>query len=365
MAVLADEFSPDSVAALGAELGQAWPEFPLDRWQPLAADGLGPLALLERIDHIADALVACLPTEFGQAADILYRALESPTFTGWISLPCCRFVAVAGIEHPDIALPLLAALSPRFSSEWPIRAFIERYPELTFTYLHQWVNHDDDHVRRLVSECTRPRLPWASQLRDLITDPAPAIELLDLLFDDPSKYVRQSVANHLNDISKDHPQLAVDIASRWLDASTHGDRVVRHGLRSLIKKGDPAALTLMGFDPNVEVTLESLTVEPPRIAIGEVVTLEAELTVGITTGVVIDYVVHYQGVKKAKAGKVFKLGTRTIEPGKLCAVRKQHRFNHVSIRRIHPGPHRIEIQVNGTVLGGADVLVEAEPGGDR
>jgi len=134
-----------------------------------------------------------------------------------------------------VALPILAALSPRFSSEAPLRVFIERHPETTFEQLRRWIDHPDEHVRRLVSEGTRPRLPWAPRLRGLIADPSPAVALLDRLHDDESEYVRRSVANHLNDISKDHPTLALAIAQRW--AAAGSDRTAR---------GDPARPALAG-----------------------------------------------------------------------------------------------------------------------
>jgi 3-methyladenine DNA glycosylase AlkC len=157
-----------------------------------------------------------------------------------MTLPCGYHVAAHGIDTPDRALPTLAALSPRFSSEWPTRSFIERHPDTTFEYLHRWAGDPDEHIRRLVSEGTRPRLPWAPLLRGLIADPTPSVALLDRLHDDPSEYVRRSVANHLNDISRDHPDLAVTMARRW--AATGSDRtawVIRHGVRTVTKLGHP------------------------------------------------------------------------------------------------------------------------------
>ena len=357
MAAFKDEYSPQLVAALGHELQIAWAQFPMDRWQQTATDGLDELELLQRVDHLARALGACLPTRFDEAAAILFRLLDHDEFDGWMMLPVGYYVADAGIDEPDIALPLLAALTPRFSSEGPIRPFIERHPVTTYRYLRRWTQDPDEHVRRLVSEGTRPRLPWAPQLRGLIADPSPAIELLDRLYDDESEYVRRSVANHLNDISKDHPELAIECARRWQAGSTRGDYVVRHGLRSLIKKGDPSALALLGFEYDNEVQLVRLEIRPTRIDIGDEILLEAELTAPTATKAVIDYVVHYQGAKGVKAGKVFKLTTRTIGPDEATRITKRHRFEHVSIRRIHQGPHLVEIQVNGRVLGGVTVEI--------
>ena len=359
MANFKDELSPALAGALGSELQMAWPEFPLQAWSDAATSGLEQLELMARSAHLARALTLCLPLPFPEAAAVLGRALESPTFTGWMVLPCGQFVAQQGIDHPDVALPLLAGLTRRSSSEFPIRPFIERHPESTFRYLHQWTGHPDEHVRRLVSEGTRPRLPWAPVLRGLIDDPSPSIALLDRLFDDDSAYVRRSVANHLNDISKDHPDLALACAARWLAGSSHGDGVVRHGLRTLVKRGDPQALRLLGYGHSNEVTLVEFTVSPPAITIGGEVTLTAVLSAEDDTRAAIDYLVHYQGVRGLKPGKVFKLTSRALPAGDRVAVTKRHRFDHVSIRTIRPGLHRVELQVNGRVLGSADITINA------
>jgi 3-methyladenine DNA glycosylase AlkC len=189
-------------------------------------------------------------------------------------------VARAGIDRPEVTLPLLAGLTPRWSSEGAVRPFIQRHPDLTYEHLHRWVADRDEHVRRLVSEGTRPRLPWASQLRQLMADPTPNIELLDRL-DDPSEYVRRSVANHLNVISKDHPDLAVDLARRWLPRGDGAAWAVRHGLRTLVKRGDPTALELLGVTPSASIRLTALAANPDRAPVGGTVT--CTLTIELTT----------------------------------------------------------------------------------
>jgi 3-methyladenine DNA glycosylase AlkC len=354
-----DELSPGLVGALAAELHRAWPAFPVRRFTRAARTGLDSLTLLQRVRHIATALAEALPAGFPAAAPVLERAADSPSFTGWMTLPCGTYVAEYGIDLPDVALPLLARLTPRFSSEGPIRPFIERHPEVTLAYLQRWVRDPDEHVRRLVSEGTRPRLPWAGRLRGLIADPSPTIPLLDALADDPSAYVRRSVANHLNDIAKDHPAVALECARRWL--ATGGERaawVVRHGLRTLVKRGDPAALELLGFDHSVAVALEALAVRPARLPVGGEVTVTFTLaTRDGPARAVVDYVVHHAGARGARRPKVFKLTTRTIHPGRPQSFVRRHRFREVSVRKIYPGTHRIEVQVNGRVLGGADVDV--------
>lgn len=356
MADFKDEFSPVRVAALAAELQRAWPGFPGGRFSADATAGLADLALMQRVRHIAAALARALPSEFSKAAAVLDRAVDSPSFTGWVTLPCGFYVADHGIDEPRVALPLLARLSPRFSSEGPIRPFIERHPDITFAYLHTWARDPDEHVRRLVSEGTRPRLPWASRLRGLIADPAPAIALLDLLVDDPSEYVRRSVANHLNDIAKDHPELALDCARRWLSiGSDRATWVARHGLRTLVKRGDPATLAVLGFDHTAAVHLDKLTVTPAQLQIGGEVTIEFTVSAEQAVRVAVDYVVHHAGARGDRRPKVFKLTTRTLQPGQPQTIVRCHRFREVSVRRLYPGAHRIDIQINGRVLGGADI----------
>jgi 3-methyladenine DNA glycosylase AlkC len=351
-----DEYSLELVAALAGELHRAWPAFPVTRFEAEAASGLGPLALMQRVRHVAAALARALPIDFTKAAAVIDRAVDSPTFTGWMTLPCGYRVAEHGIGEPHVSRPLLARLTPRSSSEGPIRPFIETHPDITYTYLHRWAGDPDEHVRRLASEGTRPRPPWASQLRSLIADPAPAIALLDLLVDDPSEYVRRSVANHLNDIAKDHADLALDRARRWL--ATGSDRaawVVQHGLRTMVKRGDPAALALLGFDHTAPVRLDRLTMAPARLAIGGEAAIEFTLATDRTVRIAVDYLVQHAGARGPRAPKVFKLTTRTIEPGRPQTITRRHRFREVSVRRLYPGTHRIDIQVNGRVLGGADV----------
>ena len=358
MAPFKDELGAAAGRRLAGELARAWPEFPARRFTRGLAEALEPLELLARGNELTRRLERALPRPFADAAGVLYRALASPPFAGWIVLPCGGFVARAGIEEPGTALPLLAALSPRWSSEFAIRPFIERHPELTYRHLHDWSGDDDEHVRRLVSEGTRPRLPWAPRLRGLVADPSPNLPLLDSLVDDPSPYVRRSVANHLNDISKDHPDLALDLAAAWLARGEGGAWVARHGLRTLVKGGHPIALSLIGAGVDGRPELLELSVDRTTIAIGQAVTFT--FTLRLAGGrepcdAVIDYRVHYAGTRGLKAPKVFKLTRRRLEPDRPVTISRRHAFEHVSIRRIRPGLHRIDVQVNGTVLGSADI----------
>jgi len=359
MADLKDEISVTLAGRLAGELAAAWPAFPRARFTRGLGDALAPLALMARVELLTGRLVEALPDDFGDAAGVLWRALESAGFTGWMTLPCGGYVARAGIDRPEVALPLLAGLTPRWSSEGPIRAFIHRHPDLTYAHLRRWVDHPDEHVRRLVSEGTRPRLPWAPRLRQLVADPGPSVELLDRLVDDPSSYVRRSVANHLNDIAHDHPDLAIELARRWLPRGDRAAWAVRHGLRTLVKQGDPRALELLGVDPDADIRLTALTVDRATVPIGEAVTftLAVELHGTTAADAVVDYRIHYVGADGRRRPKVFKLARRRLLPGQPATISRGHRFEHVSIRRIRPGKHTIDVQVNGRVLGAVEVEV--------
>ncbi len=377
-----DRISPRAVAELGSTLSQVWPGFPEADFVERAQDGLAGLELKARVSHVADALCQTMPRDFERAAQVVRAAIALPAFDGWIVFPVDEWVARAGIEYPDAALPLLGELTGLWSAEFAIRPFIEAHPDRTFEQFDLWIESGDEHRRRLVSEGSRPRLPWGRQLRSFIADPRPTIALLDRLVDDPSAYVRKSVANHLNDISKDHPDLALETAEGWLAAAatvdrpsvvSHGDDrqtgagpvparrqwVVSHGLRSMVKAGDPAALKLLGFDPDARLSLTGFSVTPQRIEIGDAVAIRFSLTADERTPAMVDYRIHHAGAKGVRKPKVFKLKRTVLEPGVVVEFSREHPIREVSVRRIHPGPHLIEVQVNGRVLAAATVEVTA------
>ncbi len=355
MADFKDELSPDLVRRLSREITGAWAGFDQARFVRLASDGLDALELKARMDWIARALSATMPVSAEEADRVLRGVLGNGGLHGWASMPVNAYVSVSMLDRPDVALPLLAVLTPQYTAEFAIRPFIEAHYNLTMEYLRAWTTDPNEHVRRLVSEGTRPRLPWAGQLSCFIADPTATLALLDALVNDESSYVRRSVANHLNDISKDHPNRALTTAARWAGESTHGDFVVRHGLRTLIKRGHPEALAILGFDYEAPVEIAGLTCTPSSITIGEAVTIAFTLRAPHETKAAIDYVVHYQGVRGPKAGKVFKMTVKDLPAGTPLRLERRHRFETVSIRTIYPGPHRIDVQVNGRVLGSAEI----------
>ena len=360
MADFKDHLSPELVTRLGEQLSAADGSFDRERFEALACEGLEVLEMKARTMHIARALGQTLPKDPHQVAVAIRRSLAAGGLDGWDSMPVNEYVASDMLDVPELGLGLLAELTSRYTAEFAIRPFIIHRYEATMPVLHRWLTSPDEHVRRLVSEGSRPRLPWGQRLTRFIEDPRPGLELIEQLVNDESLYVRRSVANHLNDIAKDHPALVVDTARRWQDISVQGDFIVRHGLRTLVKRGDPAALRILGFDADAQIELDGLRAVPASNGIGGETTIEFALSSARDVRAAIDYVVHYQGANGVKAGKVFKLTTRDLVAGTPMTITKRHRFVHTSTRRIFPGPHIIDIQVNGRVLGSVFVDIVDE-----
>ncbi len=329
------------------------PSFESGRFTALATDGIESLELMERAALIRDALFATLPESFPEAAAILDPSLPSPGkagLTGWMLLPVSQFIAVRGLQHFDIALDLLKALTPHFTAEFGIRQFIHRDQERALATITPWVDDRNHHVRRLASEGTRPRLPWAMRLPQLIKDPSPLWPILTALMDDPEDYVRRSVANSLNDIAKDHPDLvAAFIAEHIGGASAERRWLLKHASRTLLKKGHAQALANFGFGAAASLECELLLAKP-AVLFGEGLDFEIRLRNAgdITQSLMIDYAIHHVKADGSLSPKVFKWKTVTLAAGEDHVVQRRHAMRPITTRRYYPGEHRIAILINGT-----------------
>ncbi|MCW8098241.1 DNA alkylation repair protein [Streptomyces tauricus] len=334
-----------------------------------AAPGLlDPLSLRERADLLRDALLADLPGDYAALARTVRVARDhAPQFTGWLIWPVTSALATRAVQEGgaaafDDAMDLLASLTGRLSSEFAIRTLLRHDLDRALgVVVGAWTGSADADVRRLASEGTRPYLPWAVRVPDILARPAVTVPILDALYRDESEYVRRSVANHLNDLSRDHPDIVVAAARRWLEnpgATT--ERLVRHGLRTLVKRGHPGALELLGFPP---ATLE---VEGPRldhavVPFGGTVRFTASIrnTGDVQARLTIDYVVHHRKANGGQTGKTFKLTTRTLAPDERIDIAREHSFRPITTRRYHPGPHAVSLQINGVATARADFELAA------
>ncbi|MCU0648484.1 MAG: DNA alkylation repair protein [Gemmatimonadaceae bacterium] len=362
------QFGPDVVRRLAVEISTAYPAFRTRDFVRNALTGYDALELMDRGRHLAQMLHRYLPDDFGAAVDVLLATLPPrPAPAGGMAsfyyLPHTEFIRAFGVPHFAHAMQALHVLTRCFTGEWALRPFLEHHRDATLAQLDAWVGDENEHVRRLVSEGTRPRLPWAPRLREFQRDPAPVIRLLTQLRDDPSLYVRRSVANNLNDIGKDHPALLVQVARDWMiDASAERRWIVSHALRSAIKAGDADALAVLGHGAAVHLTVESTTITPRRPPMGAKVVVQCTLhnATRRRQAAIVDLRVHFVKANGSTAGKVFKLSTVALGPGERVTLRKTVSLADLSTRTHYPGKHAVELQMNGAVTPiGAFTLVAA------
>ncbi len=367
---LKSQLGPETVRRIAEAISAAWPAFPSAAFRADATRGLARLELLARGDHVARALRRHLPPDLPHALEVLVRSLgpdlpeeglEEAGAAPFLYLPYSAFVRTYGLAAFEASMDAQHALTRRFTAEWSIRPFLESAPERTLAVLASWAHYSSPHVRRLVSEGTRPRLPWAPRLRSLVADPAPGLALIELLRDDPSAYVRRSVANHLNDVGKDHPALLLDTARRWLrGASEERRRLVTHALRSLARAGHSEALALLGHGGHPRIAVREVSIAPRRVRIGESVRVEVTLASRAREiqSLAVLLAVHYVKERGEARPKRFRLRTIRLPAGGEVRVGRTLSLAQLSTRRHHPGLHRLDLVVNGVTFpaGGFEVV---------
>lgn len=352
------QYGPEIPRRIAEMIGRVHPTFATRAFVAQALRGYEDLGLLPRARHVARALAGHLPRDFPAALDVVLRSLGPPAphtrgggMGPFVHLPYVYWVAERGLEHLDDSVRAMHAITQRFSFEFGIRPFVERHPHEMLAVLARWCDDPSPHVRRLVSEGLRPRLPWASRLRVFERDPRPVIALLERLRDDPDEAVRRSVANHLNDLGRADPARLVEVCTRWAeDAPPERVRLIRHALRTLVARGDPHALTVLGYGARAKAMLRDASIVPGRAPIGAAVRVSFELASAARRAqrVLVDLRVTYAG---ARAGtvrtRVFKLDAGVLPAGGSMRFGKRLSLRQMSTRTHHPGLHRVEALVNG------------------
>lgn len=363
-------FSPALVSRLGGEIARVHPSFPTRAFVRDATRGLEALELLDRGRHIMRALAAHLPPSYPDAIEIVLRSLGPEHATDelmgvgmapFFYLPHVLFVEESGLDHFDVSMRAQYELTKRFSAERSIRPYIEKDPERTFAVLRTWTRDADPHVRRLVSEGTRLRLPWAARVRWLDDNPERVLELLEELKDDSASLVRRSVANNLNDLGKVHPALLIRTCAVWLEAASDERRaLVEHALRSAVKRGEPDALRVLGFGGKPRASIEHVRIAPARVPIGGrvYVALTLRSTSTDTQDLLVDLAVHFVKAAGRTAPKVFKVKRVRLAPRGEVELKTSVSLAVHTTRTPRVGCHPVDVIVNGeaTRIGAFEVV---------
>lgn len=355
-------FNPTKVAFLAQSITAVHPNFEHESFQNEVIKSFPQLELKERIAHIRQCFRKYLPSDYQEATRILLQALPAPLnetlsdndFGDFIYAPFSDFVAHYGCtrEQLHFSLEAIKEMTKRFSAEFSIRFFINAFPQETLAALLTWANDSNYHVRRLCSEGSRPKLPWAQKIHIAAED---ALPILHRLFADKTRFVTRSVANHLNDIAKIHPELVLTTLKQWQTSGQQTEAemnfMTKHSLRTLVKMGQPEALLMLGFGNSTHIDLNAIQFDT-RVKVGDALSFSFELSSTETKTAVVDYILYFQnkqGVMSSK--KIFKLQTLTLYPETPQTLSKRHVFRpNMTTRQLYAGIHQIDIQVNGTVL---------------
>lgn len=343
--LLKNIFNPDSLHETALAIQRIYKPFQIDAFLSSIFDETWEdLQLKARCRKISTCLGLYLPADYEQALTILEKAVCGFSFASFFP----DFIEVYGQDDDnwDLSIRALERNTEYWSSEFAVRAFIIKDQERMMAQMYTWAQHKNEHVRRLASEGCRPQLPWGQTIPQLKADPSPIFPILEQLKTDPSLYVRKSVANNINDISKTHPDLIVNLAKRWYGINKDTDWIVKHGCRTLLKKGNMKMMTLFGYD-NLSVDVLDFALETDSISIGEDLIFSFAVFTKQTTQVRIEYAIDYVKSHGKSRRKIFKISEVKLKANEKKSYIKKHSFADVSVRKHYPGAHSIVLIING------------------
>ncbi len=356
-------FTTSFVDELGDAIRQVYPDFDKEKFDSLVFDAdFEARELKEKMRHITCCLYETLPKDYPEALEILTEV--APSFCSFDGMVFSDYVGCYGLDHWDISLPALAHFTKYISAEYAIRPFLAQDPDRAMVWMRAWAEDENEQVRRLASEGCRPRLPWGMALPAFKNDPSPVLPILEELKNDESESVRKSVANNLNDISKDHPELVLEISERWYGHHEDTDWIVKHACRGLLKAGNKRAMRLFGFADPKDIKVENLTLDKETLLIGEDQRFAFELRVDThePREVRLEFAVLYATPRGKPSRKVFQLKEATFEPG-LHAISKTRTFADQSTRKHYPGEHQVSIIVNGVEMARSSFELKEQASG--
>jgi 3-methyladenine DNA glycosylase AlkC len=310
--------------------------------------------LKERMRHITLVLHRHLTADFKKNVSYLLQALRIISAKGikqklieYMFLP--DYIEVFGLDHYMISMDAMEEITQFTSCEFGVRPFLIKYPKKGIKQMFDWASHKHPMVRRLASEGCRPRLPWAMALPLYKVDPMPILPILEKLKDDVSESVRRSVANNLNDISKDNPEIVIDLVQKWKGKTKELDWVIKHACRGLLKQGNPAVLELFDFTPVEKLTIENVSIETPIVSIGESLSFSFELVNfnDFPAKIRLEYGLYFMKANGTLAKKVFTISEKNYEANSRTNIKRKQAFKIITTRKLYPGKHGLSIIING------------------
>jgi len=345
---LKDEYNKIFIAELGTKISKSNPAFDSKSFsQSIINADWEERTLKDRMRVITHNIHSHLNLPYPKQIEILSQIV--PNFSGLKGMVFPDFIQVYGLDDLTISLKAIERFTQYSTAEFAIRPFIEKYPLQTMQQMEAWSLHKNHHLRRLASEGCRPKLPWASFLKAFITDPGPTLPILEHLKNDDSLYIRKSVANHLNDISKDNPKLVLEICKNWFGKTKHTNWIVKHALRTLLKKGDKNALAIFGLDNSKKLEIENLSLSEKTIQIGSFIHFEFDInnTAKEERGIRLEYKIAFVKANESTSDKVFQISTFSLKANSSQHIKRKQWFKELSTRKHYPGKHKITLIVNG------------------
>lgn len=351
---LKNSYTAEFIERLGKTIEANHPTFNTQAFQQAVfAKGWDDLELKARMSRIREAMQQTLNLPYAQAIEALWQPVQA--FSNYEAMFFPEFIQAYGLDDWDTSLPALAWFTRFSSSEFAVRPFIEADSKSMMAQMLKWTSDDNYHVRRLASEGCRPRLPWAPALPAFKQDPSPIWPILNALRTDESDYVRRSVANNLNDISKDHPDQVLDWCERQFNQHPHTDWIIKHACRGLLKASHPRALALFGYEPPTGIQINDFSTNVSHIKEGDSLSIQADFSAAQALGKIrSEYLIHYIKANGKSSAKVFILAEGELSDSRKSYCRKQS-FARMSTRKHYPGTHKIELRINGVILASCDV----------
>ncbi len=312
--------------------------------------------LKSRMDHIAKMIYEILALDYVGVLQLIKPVCEK--FGGYEAMFFPHIIELYGLDFWDESMIALEHMTQFSSSEFAVRPFIIHSPLKMMEQMLRWATHENHHVRRLSSEGCRSRLPWAMALPEFKKDPSLILPILEALKNDDSEYVRRSVANNINDIAKDKPELVKSLALQWLGDSKNTDWIIKHGCRTLLKKADPDVLAFFGYVSRPDVEVSDFLMVDDVIDIGEEINFSFLLSsknsmLGMLR---IEYAIDYVKSNGSHSRKIFKISEGNIQ-SKSKSIRRRQSFKNMSTRKHYSGRHVLAVIVNGEEVGNVSFRV--------